>query len=318
MIKKTGVMALACILAMSLMGGSAFAKNDNKGNKPDSKKEASEQSKTGGNPIVGNTEKNKPEKNKAEAEKSKTKNPESQKQKKAEEKDTVTDATYTYNNRGPQGYKGLLHAIENVKDKPAGAVIAEILLSKYDAHLTEEMRTELEAIVEADAALSEAAELLDKQGSVTDAVYVQKEAIKANVKNLDGYKKLGKYYKKLGKHGVKLFVNGEESALAVPPVVQNGNTLVPFRTVAEALQAEVNWNEKDKTITIMKEGITIKLKLGSKTAFVNGEKKQLEVPAVIINGTTLVPARFVSEALGAEVKWEAESGSVVVYEELAK
>lgn len=305
--KKTWVIALTCILAISLVGSPVFAKNDNKGAKPDKKEEVSKQNKPSGKPVNDKTEK--------------INNSENQKQQKAKEKEkekekvTVTDATYTDNKRGPQGYKGLLHAIENVKDKPAGAVVAEILLSKYDAHLTDEMRTELEAIIEAEAALSEAADLLDKQGSVTDAVYVQKEAIKANVKNLDGYKQLGKYYKKLGKHGVKLFVNGEESALAVPPVVQDGNTLVPFRTIAEALQAEVNWNEKTKTITITKEDITIKLILGSKTALVNGENKQLGVPSTTVKGTTLVPARFVSEALGAEVKWEAESGSVVVYEE---
>ncbi|RCX19635.1 copper amine oxidase-like protein [Fontibacillus phaseoli] len=309
MMKKMGVIALSCILAMSLMSGAALAKNDDKGNKADKKTEASGQSKTGGNPVSG-----KPEKDKPETGNSNNNNSENEKQNKTNEKDAVTDATYTYNNRGPQGYKGLLHAIENVKDKPAGAVIAEILLSKYDAHLTEETRIELEAIVEADAALSEAAELLDQQGSVTDAVYVQKEAIKANVKNLEGYKKLGRYYKKLGKHGVKLFVNGEESDLMVSPVVQEGSTLVPFRTIAEALQAEVIWNKNDKTIMITKEGITVKLELGSKTAFVNGEKRQLEAPAKIVNGITLVPARFVSETLGAEVKWEAESSSVVVYE----
>lgn len=299
--KKTWVFALTCILAISLVGSPAFAKNDNKGAKSDKREEVLKQNKPSGKPVSDKTEK--------------VNNSEKQKQQKTKEKDTVTDATYTDNKRGPQGYKGLLHAIENVKDKPAGAVVAEILLSKYDAHLTDEMRTELEEIIEAEAALSEAADLLDKQGSVTDAVYVQKEAIKANVTNLDGYKKLGKYYKKLGKQGVKLFVNGEESALAVPPVVQDGNTLVPFRTIAEALQAEVNWNEKTKTITITKEDITIKLILGSNTALVNGEKMQLGVPSTTVKGTTLVPARFVSEALGAEVKWEAESGSVVVYEE---
>ncbi|WP_338130718.1 hypothetical protein [Cohnella ginsengisoli] len=108
--------------------------------------------------------------------------------------ESVTSATYG----GSNGYKGLLHAIENVKDKPAGAVLANLLLTKYEMKLTDQQKADLEAIQEQDKALSAIADLLDEKGSVADAVYVQKEAIKANAKNLDGYQKLGKLYKKVG------------------------------------------------------------------------------------------------------------------------
>jgi len=292
---RKGFMILtSCILAVSLMSGSALAKSANSngnGNGAD-KKQA-----TTANKSVTETSKSK-----------------EKEVKEVKVKVTVTTATYATYGKG-NGYKGLLNAMENVKDKPAGAVIAELLLTKYDTQLTPEVKAELEAIIEKDAALSALADKLSEQGSVTDAVYVEKDAIRANVKNLNSYKKLGQLYDKLGKSGVKLFVNGEESTSTVAPIVTNSSTLVPFRVVSEALQAEVVYNSKERSVTVTRDGITVKLYLNKKTAYVNGQAVTLQAAPTVVNGNTVVPVRFVSEALDATVKYEPESKSVVIYEE---
>lgn len=228
---------------------------------------------------------------------------------------TVTGSTYGQPGKGKNGYRGLLNAIENTKDKPAGAVIANLLLTKYEAKLTAEQKAQLEAIVEKDVALSLTADLLEQQGSVTEAVYVQKEAVKANVKNIDSYKKLGKLYDKVGKTGVKLYVNGDEPNFDVAPFIRDGYTLVPFRAIAEALKAQVSWNEEEQSVTVTRGDVTVKLYLGETTAYVNGEAVQLQMPAEVVNGRTVVPVRFVSESLNSTVKWEGETESVVIYEE---
>lgn len=216
--------------------------------------------------------------------------------------------------KGPKGYKGLLKAIQNVKDKPAGTVLADILLTKYAAELTDEQKKELEAIIEEDKALETAAEMLENNGSVTDAVYLQEEAIKSNFKNLDLYKTLGKLNEKAGKkNGVKLYVNGEGTD--AEPFIKKGNTFVPFRAIAETLNAEVTWNPEERSITVSKDGVNIKLVVDSKTATVNGQNVSLDAPATITKGSTYVPVRFVSEALRATVLWEEQSRTVVVYEE---
>jgi hypothetical protein len=232
----------------------------------------------------------------------------------AEADATVTSSTYEEKGKGKQGYRGLLNAIENVKDKPAGSVIANLLLSNYEAKLTAEQKAQLEAIVAKDEALTVAADLLDQQGSVTEAVYVQKEAIKANVKNMNSYKKLGKLYDKIGKTGVKLYVNGDEPAFEVAPFIRDGSTLVPFRAIAEALKAEVSWNADERSVTVSRDGITVKLFIGSTAATVNGEEVTLEVAAEIQAGSTVVPVRFISESLNADVQWEGETQSVVINE----
>lgn len=228
----------------------------------------------------------------------------------AEANATVTGVTY--GDHGHNGYKGLLNAIVNVKDKPAGAVLAELLLSKYDTKLTAEMKTELEAIVEKDDALSAVATYLEKNGSVTDAVYVQKEAVLADIKNINAYKKLGKLYDKMGKKGIKLYVNGEEPVSTTAPIIREGKTLVPFRAISEALNADVSWNKVERSVTVTRDGITVKLFIDSKTAYVDGKKLTLDVPAGIVKGSTVIPIRFVSEALDAAVIWEAETKSVVI------
>lgn len=278
--KKRWMVIASCVLATSLMAGSAFAKS-----------ETSNASEGKSDNVKVNVDL------------------------KVNAKLDVTVTSDTYGNQGHNGYKGLLNAINNVKDKPAGAVIAELLLTKYETQLTAEMRAELEAIKEKDAALSAFADLLDRTGSVTDAVYVQKEAIIANVTNLDSYKKLGKLYDKLGKKGLKLYVNGEEPTFEVAPFIREGNTLVPFRAISEALKATVTWNEEERSVTVTRNGITVKLFIDSKTATVDGNEVTLEVPAAIENGSTVVPVRFVSEALKAAVKWESETQSVVIYED---
>ncbi|KGE19314.1 copper amine oxidase N-terminal domain-containing protein [Paenibacillus wynnii] len=287
--KKSFLILVSCVLAVSLTSGAALAKSAN-GNGNGNKQGATETK-----PVTAPTKTN---------------------DKVIKDKATVTTATYaTYGNNGGNGYKGLLKAIENVKDKPAGAVLADLLLTKYNTQLTPEMKAKLEAIKEKDAALSALADILAQKGSVTDAVYVEKEAILANVKNLDSYKKLGKLYEKSGKKGIKLFVNGVESSSEVAPILTSGSTLVPFRAISEALQAEVVWNQKERSVTVTRDGVTVKLIIDKKTAYVNGQPVTLQVPPAIVKGSTVVPVRFVSEALKATVKWEPESQTVVIYEE---
>jgi hypothetical protein len=317
--KKSGMILLSCVLAMSLTTGSVFAKSDHESDKK--KKLAGESNwneRSKGAEFKGKDDHDEDE---DETVTSSTYGADRKEKyrdkgyKKDQHEDDDDDNDDDDQKRGHHDYKGLFKAIENVDGKPSGAVIADLLLTKYGTELTPEMKAVLEAIKEKDAALSAAADMLDEQGSVTDSVYMRKQAILANIKNIDSYKKLGKSYEKMGKHGVKLYVNGEEPFFEVAPIVQDGNTLVPFRSISEALKANVSWNEEERSVTVTRDSITVKLIIDSKTALVDGKEVTLEVPATIVDGSTVVPARFVSESLKASVEWESETKSVVIYEE---
>lgn len=93
------------------------------------------------------------------------------------------------------------------------------------------------------------------------------------------------------------------------PTIQDGRTLVPLRPVFEALGADVRWDEYTRTVTAIKAGTEIRLVTGGQ-AYKNGSPVILDVPATIIDDRTMVPLRFVSEALGSMVAWDAATQTV--------
>jgi len=98
-------------------------------------------------------------------------------------------------------------------------------------------------------------------------------------------------------------VHGKQLKFDVPPVNQNGRVLVPLRSIFEELGADVRWDEQTQTITAQLGVTELTLHVGKDEAEINGERITLDVPPQIKNGMTLGPLRFISEALGAEVKW---------------
>lgn len=111
---------------------------------------------------------------------------------------------------------------------------------------------------------------------------------------------------------VSVIIDGVWQKYDNPAVVMNGSTLVPLRPIFEKLGAVIQWNNETRTVTATKNNKTIKLTIGSTTAYVNGVKNTLSTEAQIINDGTMVPIRFVSEALGAEVKWDEISKTVEI------
>jgi hypothetical protein len=79
--------------------------------------------------------------------------------------------------------------------------------------------------------------------------------------------------------------------------------MVPLRGIFESLGAQVNWYAPTSTISANKGATDVQLSIGDPRATVNGRTVLLDAPAMILNGSTMVPLRFVSEALGADVKW---------------
>lgn len=86
--------------------------------------------------------------------------------------------------------------------------------------------------------------------------------------------------------------------------------MVPFRDLFGAFNMSVDWNQQTRTVTAKKEGVTIQLTIGSTTAYVNGEKQELLVAPVAVNGKTFVNLRFISETIGAQVQYQKVSPDV--------
>lgn len=110
--------------------------------------------------------------------------------------------------------------------------------------------------------------------------------------------------------GVRL--DGQSLVMDQPPVIVQGRTLVPLRAIMEALDAELSWNATTQTATVLREGTTLILPVNSSRAYVNGQPVDLDVPAQVVGGRLMIPVRFLVEATGGEVDWDAAAGEVLL------
>ncbi|WP_458411764.1 copper amine oxidase N-terminal domain-containing protein [Schinkia sp. CFF1] len=101
-------------------------------------------------------------------------------------------------------------------------------------------------------------------------------------------------------------VNGIKQYYDQPAILKDGRTLVPLRPIFESLGATIEFNSKTDMITATKGNRTVILRIGSKQATVSGNAVYLDVPSQLINNRTMVPLRFVSEAMGAAVTFDGD------------
>ncbi|MGF7035353.1 endonuclease YncB(thermonuclease family) [Paenibacillus mucilaginosus] len=109
-----------------------------------------------------------------------------------------------------------------------------------------------------------------------------------------------------------VFVDGKKLVFEVPPAVINGSTLVPMRKIFESLGATIEWDGSTRTVTAKKADVEITYTIGEKKAKKNAADIELSVPGEVIEGSTLVPLRFVGEALGATVGWDGPSRTITI------
>ncbi len=108
-------------------------------------------------------------------------------------------------------------------------------------------------------------------------------------------------------------VNGQPASLIAPAQIDSaGRTMVPFRFLGQALGATVSWDNASHTASYQLGSTDVAVTIGSTTATVNGQTVSLDAPAVIVDGSTMVPARFISEALGAHVGWDPSTQTVTI------
>ncbi|AEF16891.1 copper amine oxidase-like domain-containing protein [Thermoanaerobacterium xylanolyticum LX-11] len=93
----------------------------------------------------------------------------------------------------------------------------------------------------------------------------------------------------------------------------NSYMMVPARGVFQSMGADVKWDGDTQTVKIIKDSLQIVLKINSTNAVVNGEGKDMPVPAIIKNGSTFLPLRFLAELIGDnQVKWDDSTQTAAI------
>jgi|GEM_PF-7103046 len=105
--------------------------------------------------------------------------------------------------------------------------------------------------------------------------------------------------------GIRVKINEKFLSLPQPPVRVGETTFLPFRPIYEFLGASIYWDKKTNTVSASRGSIKVELQLDNGIAIVNDKKVILNVAPRLINGTTMVPAWFFAESLGAQVDWDA-------------
>lgn len=108
--------------------------------------------------------------------------------------------------------------------------------------------------------------------------------------------------------------------LGTQPKMRGDRVLVPLRGVFEQMGATVDWNKETQTVFAQKGNKTVRLRIGANTVQVDDRNVDLDVPAQMIGGRTMVPIRFISETLGAQVGWNdnAELVSITTTDEISQ
>ncbi|MCW2278203.1 copper amine oxidase N-terminal domain-containing protein [Heliophilum fasciatum] len=111
---------------------------------------------------------------------------------------------------------------------------------------------------------------------------------------------------------ISVHINGVPMQFDVPATVIDGRTMVPLRGIFEALGAEISWHDDTMTVEATRGEQHITLPVGSKQAIIKGQLRDLDVPAMLMEGRTMVPARFVAESLGCNVAWDNATRTVLI------
>ncbi|MBE3596991.1 MAG: copper amine oxidase N-terminal domain-containing protein [Hydrogenibacillus sp.] len=208
-----------------------------------------------------------------------------------------------FSNKDAEERKDVEDTLKSLDDETLDDLLTQSVILKLAERSVQEQAQVLKELVK----------VYEKLGKKMAALSAQEQLLQSAPKDREAYRKLGRLLKETGAaDGIRVYVNGQPLTFEVAPKIENGRTLAPIRAIAEALGLTVDWNEKTREVTLSNGDKTVTLQIGEPKANVDGQTVTLDVPPTVEQGRTLVPLRFISEALGADVEWVPEGQVVAV------
>ncbi|RPF46855.1 copper amine oxidase-like protein [Thermodesulfitimonas autotrophica] len=113
----------------------------------------------------------------------------------------------------------------------------------------------------------------------------------------------------------KYRVGSEEKEMEVAPYIKNGRTYAPVRYLSYAAgigDDQIIWDGTNRTVTIFAGKRVVQFKLGAKYYLLNGVPVSIDAAPEIVNGRTMLPYRFVAQALGFKAEWDGAKQQVTI------
>jgi ligand-binding sensor domain-containing protein len=113
-----------------------------------------------------------------------------------------------------------------------------------------------------------------------------------------------------------MYENGKPVPLEAAPIILNSRTLLPIRAVVEAAGGTVAWDASAQKVTVVRQDKTLELWISKNAAKLNGQSVNIDINTkvvpVIVSGRTLLPLRFVAEALGFDIQWNGATQTITI------
>lgn len=109
--------------------------------------------------------------------------------------------------------------------------------------------------------------------------------------------------------------DGQTRIMDVTPFIYNGRAYIPVRFLGNALgipDPSITWDDSSKTVSLFTEVSGIRATVNSNVLSVNNSNITMDVTPLLKNARVFLPARWLAESVGYEVKWDEESGSVLI------
>ncbi|HZT41880.1 MAG TPA: stalk domain-containing protein [Chthonomonadaceae bacterium] len=112
--------------------------------------------------------------------------------------------------------------------------------------------------------------------------------------------------------GIDVAFDDSRLTFDVPPRVENGVPLAPFRPIFEHTGGSIQWLSHSKTVRAANADHKIEFKIGSKKARVNKKTVTMQNRPYIDRGRSIVPLSFVRDALDVHVHFDAATGHLLI------
>jgi hypothetical protein len=113
-------------------------------------------------------------------------------------------------------------------------------------------------------------------------------------------------------HPAAVRVDGRRMISDVPPVTTARGAYVPLRAVAESLGADTNYDAKTGRIELVRADDTLRLRVGDRSATLNGNKMTLRAAPFAVSGRTMVPLAVIARAFRTHVRYDTAHAQIDV------
>ncbi len=115
---------------------------------------------------------------------------------------------------------------------------------------------------------------------------------------------------------INITANGNPVSMSVKPINKNGSILVPAKDIFETLGYKADIRNDIEQLYVHFGNKTLVFTADSDIAYINGVKTIMDSEARIINGSMLIPLKFLHNSLGLNVAWDKDSD--IVYIDMSK